>query len=464
MKFQKILLFSLIFIAINGCSHSRKEKEIDDALEIVQLQKSRSYNNSDLDFVDVLFPAFPTNSEYKNFEINKLKDFKNIPELDSFKIVSKNLDRDLYYLDLYKNELISKEAFLENTKNVNIDSSLISEDVKQYRFNAIFGFKNMRKIIIPDWNNNFDFKDDEILSFPMDSIYSFQNSNSIKNLPNHKFKYKGIINNQLKWINRDIKVYPNQNSFYKFVVEKSVEKKSDIDYTLMILFDDTWTGKKNLNGIQYNFKVYGGLIHRYSKILIKPDSINHNQFSLDNFEYKTGDTIRISSNSFRLDSLSSNINKLYIQKLPDSTINIVGKRMGDTIRNYKLENLKGEKFDLYSTNKKKYTLIDFWGTWCKPCKELTPDLRRLYAENSNKVEIISIAADLDKADVEKYVLDQKLNWKHAYIYLKDYSIKIRKELKINTFPTFILLDDNNKILIRGNSDSFPVIEKFIKTN
>ena len=161
--------------------------------------------------------------------------------------------------------------------------------------------------------------------------------------------------------------------------------------------------------------------------------------------------------------MGTDLGHLYISKLLADKGNEFGRRIGDKIKNYDLKDLQGQKLDWY-TSKKEYKLLDFWGTWCKPCKELTPALKDLYNENSDKLEIISIAADSNIEDVQNYVSSNNLNWQHAYIYLKDYSVPIRRELKVFSFPTLVLLDKNNKILIRGNSASFEEIERYIETN
>ena len=59
----------------------------------------------------------------------------------------------------------------------------------------------------------------------------------------------------------------------------------------------------------------------------------------------------------------------------------------------------------------KYVLIDFWASWCNPCRKEIPNLKKLYAQYSEKgFEIVSISIDQKKADWEKALKEEGLPW------------------------------------------------------
>ena len=112
--------------------------------------------------------------------------------------------------------------------------------------------------------------------------------------------------------------------------------------------------------------------------------------------------------------------------------------------------------------KGKVVLIDFWGSWCVPCRISHPALKELYDQYKSKgFEIIGISneiansnRDKKKQDIawRKAVKEDGLSWPQI---LYDPAIKdIVKEYDINGYPTKFLVDQNGKFVMRilGNSE------------
>ena len=112
--------------------------------------------------------------------------------------------------------------------------------------------------------------------------------------------------------------------------------------------------------------------------------------------------------------------------------------------------------------KGKVILIDFWGSWCVPCRISHPALKELYEQYKSKgFEIIGISneiansnRDKKKQDIawRKAVKEDGLSWPQI---LYDPAIKdIVKEYDINGYPTKFLVDQNGKFVMRilGNSE------------
>ncbi len=112
--------------------------------------------------------------------------------------------------------------------------------------------------------------------------------------------------------------------------------------------------------------------------------------------------------------------------------------------------------------KGKVVLIDFWGSWCVPCRISHPALKELYDQYKSKgFEIIGISneiansnRDKKKQDIawRKAVKEDGLSWPQI---LYDSAIKdIVKEYDINGYPTKFLVDQNGKFVMRilGNSE------------
>ena len=117
--------------------------------------------------------------------------------------------------------------------------------------------------------------------------------------------------------------------------------------------------------------------------------------------------------------------------------------------------IDGEKIVL-SDYSGKYLLIDFWGTWCAPCRDEIPELNRLFTESSQyDLEIIGIAKD--KGNTLRLFLDS-IDVKYRLAFASD---KVISDYGVLSYPEKFLLDKSGKILKKNISliDVIPVIKK-----
>lgn len=85
---------------------------------------------------------------------------------------------------------------------------------------------------------------------------------------------------------------------------------------------------------------------------------------------------------------------------------------GTKVPDFKVKDRTGKEVSFSALRQgKKYVLIDFWASWCNPCRKEIPNLKRLYAQYSGKgFEIVSISIDQKKADWEKALKEEGLTW------------------------------------------------------
>lgn len=112
----------------------------------------------------------------------------------------------------------------------------------------------------------------------------------------------------------------------------------------------------------------------------------------------------------------------------------------------------------------KYVLLDFWASWCVPCRKGNPHLIELYNKYKEKgFEVIGIADDDRTQNAwHKAVEDDQINiWKHILRGLKfengkfDFSNSISDHFGISTLPTKILIDPQGIIIGRFAADASP---------
>jgi len=121
----------------------------------------------------------------------------------------------------------------------------------------------------------------------------------------------------------------------------------------------------------------------------------------------------------------------------------VGKKLPD----YTLFDTEDKEQSLYPF-KGKVILVDFWASWCGPCRKLHPHLREMYdLYHSKGFEIISISLDTDKERWLKAIEQDKMTWKNLSD-LEGVKKGIGKEFAITGVPQSFLIDEKGTILLK----------------
>lgn len=90
---------------------------------------------------------------------------------------------------------------------------------------------------------------------------------------------------------------------------------------------------------------------------------------------------------------------------------LTGSLSAGSVPDFSLKKLDGSVFNFREYIGKKIVVIDFWATWCKPCKKLMKKLNKIYLDNKEKIEVIAISTDNASAisKVESYVKSKRLS-------------------------------------------------------
>lgn len=121
--------------------------------------------------------------------------------------------------------------------------------------------------------------------------------------------------------------------------------------------------------------------------------------------------------------------------------------LGQQFVDFTAVNLKGESMNLAPVVKEnKYTLLQFWASWCGPCRKEIPLLKQLYARYKSKgFEIVSFSMDDNKYNWEKASEVEKMNWINVSD-LRAFNSGVAKTYPIFGIPANVIIDQSGKIL------------------
>ena len=413
------LIYCLISISIFiSCAKPRTEKN-DNPFYTVPLIKSEGYGP----FVRILKP-FGTYTSSDNFS--------GIPPNEKHVIQYLRFTSSNLLKDLFDKNIINQEEFNNFIQGVNAVSG-INED---YFFSVL------------DLNNNDDFSDDPMFKFNLqikDSLKSnFKFRDSLS--PTVLIKYDHLTEkNTIFKDSIHVKVFPYKDYFI-YHTETNFNNLSN-ELQLVAQVNEFWYGSFEINQKKFEIAISQDLSRpnivtrlKDSQYISTSDPKYLQQAVKDTFKLPYSD-IYIS-----IDSLDVQNKKLTLRTIePDSLF--YGYNIGSHLSDFNFRDIAGNNFSFYSLlNENDYVLMDFWGTWCVPCLELTPDLKSI-DQKFNNLSLLGIAYRSNVDEVQDYLEKNEISWPN-FIQDKDNN-KIVNKLKINTYPTFILIDKTGKIIYRG---------------
>ncbi len=129
-----------------------------------------------------------------------------------------------------------------------------------------------------------------------------------------------------------------------------------------------------------------------------------------------------------------------------------GLNIGNIAPDIELENPKGKTMKL-SSLEGKMVLIDFWASWCGPCRRENPNLVRAYQKyneaelkNASGFEIYSVSLDRNREAWTKAIGDDGLIWDYHVSDLKFWNSEAAKTYGINSIPYNLLLNAQGVIV------------------
>lgn len=122
----------------------------------------------------------------------------------------------------------------------------------------------------------------------------------------------------------------------------------------------------------------------------------------------------------------------------------IGSLDAQTVKDYKLRDLENQLVSLYDLKGERVTVIDFWATWCKPCKKAIPELNVIYERFKEEgVEVVGINCDGPRTIAKVPAVSRSMQIQ--YPVLLDINSDIPNAMNISSFPTLLIIDENNEV-------------------
>ncbi|NQX39024.1 Thiol-disulfide isomerase or thioredoxin [Pedobacter steynii] len=120
------------------------------------------------------------------------------------------------------------------------------------------------------------------------------------------------------------------------------------------------------------------------------------------------------------------------------------------IRDFAQADINGNLISINSL-RGNFVLIDFWASWCIPCREVNPDLLKIYQKYKSKgFEILGVSLDSDRKSWLSVINHDKLNWLNVSD-LKGNKNEVALMFNITKIPDNILIDKEGRVIAKNIS-------------
>lgn len=177
-----------------------------------------------------------------------------------------------------------------------------------------------------------------------------------------------------------------------------------------------------------------------SEMVVMTDSLKGNTIEF-NTGISDGQFFSIGEKNFQYLGMDAKRNVVKVKRIEEMNEDLQSAEVGFNLPQFSGVDFRTGQQISSSEFKGKYIYIDFWATWCSPCIEEFPRLKRLDSLYSkDKFEIIGIVGGSQEDDIEKVIRKRGLSWKliHSDEIVDLYQVKV--------YPTTFLISPDGKII------------------
>lgn len=372
---------------------------------------------------------------------------------------------DLQVIDLnqlqsfYERSLEKKMTKKDSLEMQFLDFSKMSKRPTAHRIYALSTFREGKKLIIVDTDNNGDFRNDKVFYFDIPKNGT-KRPDALPTAPVIFLNYEFFDGKTYltKTFAMKVMAFPDN-----IKLNETVAPEDNLGVILVGYESRKGTFKTQAGNI-FHVAVRPYLRaddYRQAELVIKaagqPYKENYRRDEL----FREGDVLTIEGQQYQMEPMSHAGESVVLKHIPKGAT-VTGHLEGMLCPDITGTQLDGssKKLSDYSGS---YVLLDFWGTWCAPCIAEIPEMKALRDKMQKRpLKIVSVALVID-GDLEKlrhFIKKEDMNWAHFWETGSGDKGFIQR-LRISAFPTYILLSPEGKILLRGESgaDSLKQVEE-----
>lgn len=137
----------------------------------------------------------------------------------------------------------------------------------------------------------------------------------------------------------------------------------------------------------------------------------------------------------------------YGNAIAETLRRLTATSIGKNAPNFAQADPEGKPISLESL-RGRYVLLDFWASWCGPCRQENPNLVRTYERFKDKLTILGISLDQKREPWLKAIQDDQLTWLQVSD-LKGWTNDVAVQYGVQSIPANFLLDPSGKIIAKG---------------